>query len=76
MKCPICKSGSTRRGTTTVTLQRDQATVVFMSVPAEVCDTCGEAFVDEAITDRLLADAEKAATQDTKHTVQLYSEPP
>ena len=29
-----------------MTLERDTTTVVFKNVPAEVCENCGEAFLD------------------------------
>lgn len=63
MKCVVCRNGETASGTSTVTLERNQVTVVFKSVPARVCDNCGEEYVDEDTAERLLAlldEAEKA----------------
>ena len=60
MKCVICKQGVPRPGKTTVTLQRDGMTLVVVSVPAEVCENCGEAYVDEATAGELLRRAEEA----------------
>ncbi len=60
MKCIICKHGDTQPGHTTVTLVRGQTTVVLRGVPAQICDTCGEEYVDEDITVRLLSIAEQA----------------
>lgn len=54
MKCVICKHGETRPGEATITLERDGVTLVFKSVPARVCDNCGEEYVDEDTTSRLL----------------------
>lgn len=54
MKCPICKQGETHPDTTTVTLEDDGSTMVFKHVPAEVCEVCGEAYVDEKTTAQLL----------------------
>ena len=42
MKCVICKNGEVTPGTTTVTLERGQTTLVVKGVPARVCMTCGE----------------------------------
>ena len=56
----ICKQGVTRPGRTTVTLQRDGTTLVVVNVPAEVCENCGEAYVDEATAGELLRRAEEA----------------
>ena len=61
MKCVICKQGGTRPGKTTVTLQRDGTTLVVVNVPAEVCENCGEAYVEEATAGELLRRAEEAA---------------
>lgn len=60
MTCPICKKGEFSESTTTVTLERDDSTVVFKAVPARVCQTCGEAFVDEETTSTLLDDLKQA----------------
>lgn len=54
MKCVICKKGETKVGQATVTLERNGATLVFKRVPANVCATCGEEYVDEHITAKLL----------------------
>jgi YgiT-type zinc finger domain-containing protein len=54
MNCVVCRHGETRPGTTTVTLQRDGCTLVVNEAPADVCENCGEAYVDEAVTERLL----------------------
>ena len=60
MKCVICKHGETRPGKTTVTLERGGATLVVKGVPAQVCDNCGEAYVDGQVTRRLVEAAELA----------------
>ena len=60
MKCVICKHGSTQTGTVTVTLERGETTLVFKHVPAQVCENCGEAYVDDSTTAQLLTLAEQA----------------
>ena len=60
MKCVICKHGETSPGTTTVTLERGGATLVIKNVPAQICDNCGEAYVDEGTTRQLLGIADEA----------------
>ncbi len=47
MKCPICKNNNLIDGTTTLTLEQNDAVFVFKKVPARVCDNCYEAFVSE-----------------------------
>jgi len=72
MKCVICKHGETRSGTTTVTLEREGMTLVFKGVPAQVCQNCGEAYLDEATTARLLATAQEAARAGVQVDVREY----
>lgn len=59
MKCVVCKEGMTQPGFTTVTLERDGATLVFEHVPAAICENCGEDYVDVVITAHLLKTAEE-----------------
>ena len=66
MRCVICKHGEVTPGTTTVTLERGTTTLVVKGVPARVCQTCGEVYVDEATTRDLLeaaAAAERTGVQ-------------
>jgi len=58
MKC-VCKSGETRPGHTTVTLERNEGTLVVRRVPAEVCENCGESYVSAEVTRSLRESAEK-----------------
>ena len=53
MKCPICKNGETSPGVATVTLERGGLTLVVKAVPAQVCDKCGEEWIDDATARRL-----------------------
>jgi YgiT-type zinc finger domain-containing protein len=59
-QCQLCKHGSTNPGTVTVTLQRGATTVIIKSVPAEICENCGEYYLDEKTTEQLLSMAEEA----------------
>ena len=72
MKCPICKKGETASGTATVTLERDGFTLVVKSVPAQVCDNCGEEYVDEATTAELLAKVESEARAGSEINVRHF----
>jgi YgiT-type zinc finger domain-containing protein len=63
VKCVICKQGETAPGTTTVTLRRGECTLIFKQVPADICDNCAEYYLSEAVTEKLLTQAE-AALQD------------
>lgn len=72
MRCIICKEGVTRRGTTTVTLERDCLTMVVKGVPAQVCSTCKEAYIDEKITAELLKCAEERAGEGVQVEIRQY----
>ena len=73
MKCVICKQAETRPGTATVTLERDGLTVVFKGVPAQVCPNCGEDYVESAVADRLLKEAEQTARNGTQVEVRQFA---
>jgi YgiT-type zinc finger domain-containing protein len=72
MKCVICKYGETMPGRATVTLEQDGTTVVIKDVPARVCTTCGEEYVDEEIAGRLLKIAEEATRAGVQVDVRRY----
>jgi len=72
MKCVICKYGETAPGKVTVTLEQDGATVVIKEVPARVCTTCGEEYVEEEIAARLLKIAEEAIQAGVQIDVRRY----
>ena len=72
MKCVICKQGETKNGTTTVTLERDETTLVMRLVPARVCENCGEAYVDDKTTSNLLNTAEQIARAGVQVEVRDY----
>ncbi len=72
MKCVVCKQGITRSGTATITLERGDMVLVFRKVPAEVCAVCGEEYVDEQITSRLLETAEESARAGVQVDIREY----
>lgn len=72
MKCPTCKHGSTHPGFASITLERDDATLVFKHVSAEVCDNCGEEHVSEEVTSSLLERASRAAFEGVRVEVREY----
>ena len=73
MHCLICKWDKTQAGTTTITLERAKTTVVFKNVPAQVCENCGEAYVDEETSEHLLQAAEEAARSGVLVDVRDYT---
>ena len=59
MKCAICQNGFTTDGCTTILLERDQSTIVFKNVPAQICENCGEEYVSSAVNKTLLSRAQE-----------------
>ena len=72
MICVICKKGETIPGKTTVTLERNDMTFVVKSVPARICQNCGEEYVDEKTTAKLLKEAEQASHQGIQVDIRNY----
>ena len=72
MKCFVCKQGETEPGKATVTLERDGLTLVIKDVPAEVCNNCGEEYVDETVVEELLKTAEEVAQSGAEVDIREY----
>lgn len=72
MNCVICKQGETQPGRTTVTLDRGGFTRVVKNVPAQICENCGEEYLDEATTAVLLTSAEEAALVGIQMDIREY----
>ncbi len=72
MKCMICKHGETKKGTTTVTLEKGGSTIVFKEVPAHICDNCGEKYIDDSVTKELLKKARKIVETGVEIDIRKY----
>ncbi len=72
MKCVICKQGTTPAGAATVALERGEMVLVFREVPAEVCEVCGEEYVDERTTASLLETASEAVRAGVQVDIREY----
>jgi len=72
MKCMICKHGETKQGTTTVTLEKGSSTIVFKEVPAQICDNCGEKYIDESTTKELLSKARNIVKNGVEIDIRKY----
>lgn len=73
MRCPICRNGETRPGVADEALSHQGATIVVKDVPADICDTCGEAYFDATVTRQLLALARQAAAAGVVVDVRHYA---
>ena len=72
MKCVICKNGQTVNQTVSVTLEQNGKTFVFKDVPARVCENCGEQYLEEETSKRLLGLAQEAAKSGIEFTIAKY----
>lgn len=72
MKCVICKKGETSPGKATITLNRNGTTVVVRNVPAEVCQNCGEEYVDNKTAADLLKNANLSTRQGSLVDIREY----
>ena len=59
MICLICREAKTVEGITSVIFQRGEMHLQINNVPARVCPSCGEAYVEEVIAARLLQSAQE-----------------
>jgi len=73
MTCVICKSGQTRPGRVTVTLQREGSTVIIKGVPGDVCENCGEYYLSESITERVLSIGEEPVAKGAEVEIVRYA---
>jgi YgiT-type zinc finger domain-containing protein len=73
MKCVICKLGETKKGTVTVTLERGETTVLIKNVPADICENCGEYYLSDAISERVLKQAKSAVTNNAEVEILRYA---
>ncbi|NJL53224.1 MAG: type II toxin-antitoxin system MqsA family antitoxin [Hydrococcus sp. SU_1_0] len=73
MQCVICKHGNTQSGLVTVTLQREDCIVILKQVPADVCENCGEYYLNEAVTEEVLKLAEDAVSKGAEVEILRYA---
>ena len=73
MKCVICKLGDTKEGFTNVHLQRGNSTIIFKDVPADVCENCGEYYLSEPVTKKLLQRSEEAIKNGAELEILSYA---
>lgn len=72
MKCLACKNGTLKAGRTTVTVECDGTTIVIHKVPADVCETCGEDYLDAAVASSLETLLQEAARSGVRFEVREY----
>lgn len=73
MKCTICKQGETQPGKATVVLERGQTTVVIKDVPADICENCGEYYLTEELSAKVMEMAEEAVQHNAEIEVLRFA---
>ena len=73
MTCVLCKNGTTRRGTVTVTPERGKTVVVVRDVPADVCENCGEYYLDSSVAQEVYQRAEAAVARNAEVEILRYA---
>ncbi len=72
MQCLICMQAQTVDGLTPVAFARGEFRLVINHVPARICPSCGEAYVEEAVALNLLREAEREFAQGTREATCEY----
>ena len=72
MICLICRQAEIIDGLTSVTFERGELSIMVNSVPARVCLSCGEAYVDEDVAVRLLREAEEISKAGMLNVVREF----
>lgn len=72
MICLICRDAETVDGLTTVRFERGEMRLVVNSVPARVCPSCGEAYVEEQVAVSLLRGAEAMSAAGEMDSIMEY----
>jgi YgiT-type zinc finger domain-containing protein len=73
MNCTICKTGKTAPGRATVVLEREETVVVIRNVPAQICDDCGEYYLDSKTSEAVMELAEDAVRRGAEVEVLRYA---
>ena len=73
MKCFVCRFGEIEPGTTTFNLNLKSMTLVVKEVPAEVCDACGEGYLDPSVSERLDEIVNEAEESSVEILIRKYT---
>jgi YgiT-type zinc finger domain-containing protein len=74
MICLICRQAETVDGLTSVSFERGEMRLIVKDVPARICPSCGEAYVEEDVALRLLRGAEEMSKAGMLEVVRSYDE--
>ena len=73
MICLICRKAQLLDGFVSLNFERDEFRTVINLVPAQVCPACGEAYLEEQVTEQVLSQAEQILHEGTVDSIQNYA---
>jgi YgiT-type zinc finger domain-containing protein len=73
MICLVCRKAQLLDGLVSINFERDEFSAVINLVPAQICPSCGEAYLDEQVTTQVLHQAEELSHQGMLDIVQDYA---
>ncbi len=71
-RCTTCKSGTLKKGTTTVAFDKENTLIAFRHVPALVCDTCGDYVIEGTVAKSLLKTAKEERSKGHQFSILNY----
>lgn len=72
MICLICRQAKIVDGLTSITFERGEMKVGFNNVPARICSSCGEAYVEEEVAVQLLREMAEMSEAGIRDVVREY----
>jgi YgiT-type zinc finger domain-containing protein len=75
MNCLICRQAELVHGVTSVNFARDEMKYVIQHVPARVCPSCHEAYVEESVAEILLQMADEISSTGVLESITEYNIP-
>ena len=76
MICLICRQSETNNSLTSISFERGKLRLKVNNVPARVCPSCAEAYVDEAVATQLLRSLKKMSEAGMLEDVAEYNHLP
>ena len=73
MICLVCRKAQLLDGLISINFERDEFKAVINLVPAQVCPSCGEAYLAEDVTEEVLLQAEKLSHEGMLEIAQDYA---
>ena len=73
MICLLCRQAEIVDGFTSAAFERDETRLVVRQIPARVCPSCGEAYMDEDVALALLRELDELTATGIMETVVQFA---